>query len=168
LSRSGQDQTADGGKPPVRRRHKTDSGDFCRAMGPKRAPLTRRHTASAFHTAWARPTSPSVWSVSTPGARRGQVVRPKLATRYGPFSWTTRFTLQESLRKGWLFDRPAPMLSSPPSAVTRGHEGHGLFEHRHSTGRSRARVRRAFTRLSPAQMPLKSSRSHPYAGTRPR
>jgi hypothetical protein len=43
--------------------------------------------------------------------RRGQVVRPKLDQDYmALFSWTTRFTLQESLRKGWLFDRPASII----------------------------------------------------------
>ena len=71
-------EPADGGKPPgrLRQRRKTDSERFCRVIDRKRALLTRHHTASAFHTAWAWPTSSSVWSVSTPGAR-GQVVRPK-------------------------------------------------------------------------------------------
>jgi hypothetical protein len=81
--------------------------------GSKKSPLTRRHTASAFHTAWAWPTSSSVWSVSTPGARRGQVVRSKLAKRYGPFSLDHKVYPARVFEKGWLFDRPAPMFTSP-------------------------------------------------------
>jgi hypothetical protein len=52
LSRSGQNQTADGGKPPsrLRRRHKTDSGDFAARSSKKRPVDAASHRQRFSHS----------------------------------------------------------------------------------------------------------------------
>ncbi len=89
--------------------------------------------ASSFEI-WRKVVSP------TRDVRRGQVVRPKLDGRYvGLFSWTARLPGKSVEKRLAIWPTSTHVrvgcchMGSLPSAV-RGHEGHGVSEHRHSTG----------------------------------
>ncbi len=89
--------------------------------------------ASSFEI-WRKVVSP------TRDVRRGQVVRPKLDGRYvGLFSWTARLPGKSVEKRLAIWPTSTHVrvgcchMGSSPSAV-RGHEGHGVSEHRHSTG----------------------------------
>jgi hypothetical protein len=110
-------------------------GSFCHIALLSGTCVTRPHVnaASSFEI-WRKVVSPAQ------NVRWGQVVRPKLDRHYiDLFSWTTRFTRQVFEKRLAIWPTSTHVnhacchMGSSPSAV-RGHEGHGLSEHRHSTG----------------------------------
>ena len=86
---------------------------FCRAIGPKRALLTRPSHRQRFSHSLGL----ADFLQRVVGVDAGCAARPSRSAEARHVIWTFQLDhkvyLQESLRKCWLFDRPAPMLMLP-------------------------------------------------------
>jgi hypothetical protein len=110
-------------------------GSFCHIALLSGTCVMRPHVNAAhLFEIWRKVVSPDA------GCAAGQVVRPKLDWCYMAFFSCTARLPDKSVEKRlatWPTSTHVSLacchMGSSPSAV-RGHEGHGLSEHRHSTG----------------------------------